>query len=156
MELEAIKQELSEQFEMIDLMEIHQHLGFEVTQNRTLKTIKINRRSYIKEILARFKMLDCKPVSTPMHVNVKLTKGMCPQSTDEKEEMATVPYQAAVGSLMYAMVVTRPDIACAIGDVSQYLTNPGMTHWTAVKRILCYLKGIAVSNMDLQLKNTYL
>ena len=55
--------------------------------------------------------------------------------------MKNVPYSSAVGSLMYAMICTRPDIAYAVGAVSRFLTNPGKEHWTAVKWILRYLRG---------------
>ena len=55
--------------------------------------------------------------------------------------MSKVPYALAVGSLMYAMVCTRPDIAHAVGVVSRYMNNPGKEHWMAVKWILRYLKG---------------
>ncbi|PKI68496.1 hypothetical protein CRG98_011134 [Punica granatum] len=55
--------------------------------------------------------------------------------------MKKVPYSSAVGSLMYAMVCTRPDIAHFIGVVSRFLSNPGKEHWNAVKWILRYLRG---------------
>ena len=55
--------------------------------------------------------------------------------------MSRVPYASAVGSLMYAMVCTRPDIAHAVGTVSRFLSNPGREHWNAVKWILRYLHG---------------
>src|SRR3984885_13549727 len=55
--------------------------------------------------------------------------------------MSKVPYALAIGSLMYAMVCTRPDIAHAVGVVSRYMNNPGKEHWMAVKWILRYLKG---------------
>ena len=54
--------------------------------------------------------------------------------------MKEVPYASAVGSLMYAMLCTRPDICFAVGMVSRYQSNPGREHWTAVKHILKYLK----------------
>ncbi|MCO5564774.1 hypothetical protein L7F22_018442 [Adiantum nelumboides] len=63
----------------------------------------------------------------------------------EKEEMAKVPYSSAVGSLMYAMVATRPDIAYEVGVVSRYMSNPSKKHWEAVKKILRYLQGTASS-----------
>jgi hypothetical protein len=66
--------------------------------------------------------------------------------------MKNVPYQSAIGSLMYAMLGTRPDIAYAVGAVSQYCSNPGRGHWTAVKRILRYLKG--TMNFSLEYKGT--
>ncbi|GAB4832444.1 hypothetical protein Ancab_040266 [Ancistrocladus abbreviatus] len=55
--------------------------------------------------------------------------------------MSRVPYASAVGSLMFAMICTRPDIAQAVGVVSQYMANLGREHWSAVKRILRYIKG---------------
>ena len=55
--------------------------------------------------------------------------------------MSKVPYASAVGSLMYAMVYTNPDIAHEVGVVSRYMNNSGKEHWMAVKWILRYLKG---------------
>ena len=55
--------------------------------------------------------------------------------------MSHVPYSSAVGSLMYAMVYTRPDIAHAVGVLSRFMSNPGKEHWTAVKRVFRYLRG---------------
>ncbi|CAA0815215.1 Uncharacterized mitochondrial protein AtMg00810 [Striga hermonthica] len=70
--------------------------------------------------------------------------------------MAGVPYSSAVGSLMYAMVCTRPDIAHAVGIVSRYLSNPGKDHWEAVKWILRYLKGSANKSLSFDKGNTVL
>ena len=55
--------------------------------------------------------------------------------------MTKVPYQSAIGSLMYAMVATRPDIAFAVGVVSRFMSNPGKKHWDALKLIMRYLSG---------------
>jgi len=55
--------------------------------------------------------------------------------------MSHVPYSNAIGSLMYAMVCTRPDLVYAVSNVSRFRHNPGKTHWEAVKWILRYLKG---------------
>jgi hypothetical protein len=57
--------------------------------------------------------------------------------------MSRVPYASAVGSLMYAMVCTRPNIAHAVGVLSRYMSKPGKEHWTAVKRVFRYLRGTA-------------
>ena len=61
--------------------------------------------------------------------------------------MALVPYASAVGSLMYTMVCTRPDIAHAMGDVSRYMANPGKEHWEAVKWLLRYLRGTSSTSL---------
>ena len=55
--------------------------------------------------------------------------------------MSKVPYASAIGSLMYVMVCTRPDIAHAMGVVSKFISRPRKQHWEAVKWILRYLKG---------------
>ena len=69
-----------------------------------------------------------------------LSKEQCPKTPQEEEDMRRVPYAFAVGSLMYALLCTRPDICYAIGIVSRYQSNPGLAHWIAVKHILKYLR----------------
>ena len=66
---------------------------------------------------------------------------MCPKTQEDMDYMSKVPYASAVGSLMYAMVCTRPDISHVVGVVSRYMNNPGKEHWMAVKWILRYLRG---------------
>ena len=92
-------------------------------------------------------MSNAKPVGVPLANHFKLSKSSCPSSKKEIEEMSTIPYSSAVGSLMYAMVCTRPDIAHAVGVVSRFLSNPGKKHWEAVKWILRYLKGTSNSSL---------
>jgi|UniRef100_A0A2N9FJA2 hypothetical protein len=65
---------------------------------------------------------------------------MCPKTQDEQEKMARVPYANAIGSLMYAMMCTRPDICYVVGLVSRFQSNPRLAHWKVVKRILRHLK----------------
>ncbi|KAH9317353.1 hypothetical protein KI387_019122, partial [Taxus chinensis] len=79
---------------------------------------------YIYKVLERFNMQNVKPVSTPMAGHFKLSKDQCPSSQEEVKYMTRVPYASAVGSLMYAMVCTRPDIAQVVGVVSRYMANP--------------------------------
>ena len=86
-------------------------------------------------------MQDAKPVSTPLASHFKLTKEMCPKTQEEIDYMSKVPYSSIVGSLMYAMVCTRPNIAHAVGVVSKYMNDPSKEHWMAVKWILRYLRG---------------
>ena len=88
-------------------------------------------------------MHNCKPIDTPIAKNERLSLDMCPKTQDEKEKMACVPYANAFGSLMYAMICTRPDICYVVGLVSRFQSNPRLAHWKAVKKILRYLKGTA-------------
>jgi hypothetical protein len=73
-------------------------------------------------------MQNAKPISTPLENHFKLTKEMCPKTQEEIEYMSRVPYSSTIGSLMYAMVCTRLDIAHAVGVVSRYMSNPGKEH----------------------------
>ena len=69
-----------------------------------------------------------------------LSKTQCPKSADEKSRMSMIPYASAIGSIMYAMICTRPDVAYALSMTSRYQSNPGESHWRSVKNILKYLK----------------
>lgn len=66
---------------------------------------------------------------------------MCASSEGDREVLCNIPYQEAVGSLLYLVQGTRPDIAFAVNDVSRFNANFGSAHWTAVKRIFRYLRG---------------
>ena len=83
-------------------------------------------------------MRNCSTVSTPADPHVRLLKWAPDQQTDTANRQR---YQFAIGSLMYAMIGTRPDIAFAVSALSQHNSNPGATHWTAVRRIFWYLSS---------------
>ena len=82
----------------------------------------------MKKVLHRFKMDGAKSVNTPLAKHFKLTKEQSPKTEEERNYMNAVPYASAIGSLMYAMVCTRPDIAHAVGVGSRYMSNPGKQH----------------------------
>jgi hypothetical protein len=73
-------------------------------------------------------MNDVKLVSVPLDSHFKLSSSLCPSTKEEKEYMSRIRYANAVGSLMYAMVSTRPDISHEVGVVSRYMENPGKDH----------------------------
>lgn len=73
----------------------------------------------MEKVLQCFSMENAKAVSTPLPSHLKLTKEMCPKTQEEKVKMSKVPYASAVGSLIYAMVCTRPDITHAVGVISR-------------------------------------
>nr|GFB91180.1 hypothetical protein [Tanacetum cinerariifolium] len=70
-------------------------------------------------------MQDCKPISTSFPTNVKLSSKTSPSSKKERMKMSRVPHASAVGSLMFEMIYTRPDITHAVGVVSWYMAKPG-------------------------------
>jgi hypothetical protein len=94
-------------------------------------------------MLERFRMQNAKQISTPLANHLELNKKMCPKAWEEIEYISRVPYSSTVGSLMYAMVSTRPDIAHAVGVVRRYMNNLSKEHWEEEKWILGYLRGIA-------------
>ncbi|GJW49007.1 putative RNA-directed DNA polymerase [Tanacetum coccineum] len=136
-----LKQDLSKSFAMKDLGPAKQILGIRIFRDRGAKKLHISQEQYIEKVLRRFNMDKAKVVSSPLTPNFKLTDKDCPSSKKNIEKMDRVPYASAVGSLMYAMVCTRPDLAHAVGVVSRFLSNPGKKHWEAVKWIFRYLRG---------------
>ncbi|CAA9995330.1 unnamed protein product [Nesidiocoris tenuis] len=101
-----------------------------------LSLSRFTQKAYLRKVLEKFGMSDCRPVSTPM---VKDSTTRKPEEQDDQGE--TFPYRQAVGALMYLMVGTRPDIAYSVGVVSRTLENPKWSDWLKVKRIFRYLKG---------------
>ncbi|GKE79738.1 retrovirus-related pol polyprotein from transposon TNT 1-94 [Tanacetum coccineum] len=125
------------EFEMKDLGPANKILGMQIHRDRVSRKIWLSQKSYVKKILQRFNMQDCKTISTPFPTNVKLSSKMSTSSEKESMKMSRVSYASAMGSLMFA----RPDIAHSVGVVSQYMAEPGREHWEDVKRILRYIKG---------------
>ncbi|KAE8716977.1 cytochrome P450 71A9-like [Hibiscus syriacus] len=139
--IDELKAQLAREFEMKDLGSVNKILGMQIHRDRSNRKIWLSQKNYLKKILSRFNMKDCKPISTPLPINFKLSSSMSPSSEEEMMEMSRVPYASAVGSLMFSMICTRPDIAQAVGVVSRYMANPGKEHWNTMKRILRYIKG---------------
>ncbi|KAH9779099.1 Integrase catalytic domain-containing protein [Citrus sinensis] len=141
-EIERLKKQLAFEFEMKDLGDAHRILGMEIRRDKKNESVWLTQKSYLKKVLERFDMDDkTKPVYTPLAPHFKLSSSSCPRSQEERDYMARVPYASVVGSFMYAMVCTRPDISEAVSMVSRYMYNPGKNQWLAVKWILRYLYG---------------
>ena len=140
-QINELKIALSKSFSMKDLGPASQILGMKIIRERKSQKLWLSQERYIEKVLERFNMSKAKAVCSPLASHFKLSSVQCPKSEADKEDMKKVPYASAVGSLMYAMVCTRPDIAHAVGVVSRYLSNPSKEHWSAVKWILRYLRG---------------
>jgi hypothetical protein len=97
--------------------------------------IKVHVASYLEDVLERHRLLDCNPVSTPMLNTEKLIPATHSDALADRAE-----YQQIVGEAMFAGLVARPDIMCAISKLSQFGTNPTSTHLQAAKHLLRYLK----------------
>ena len=138
--LSGVKDWLHKQFDMKDLGEANHILGIKLIRDRKNKLLALSQASYIDKILVRFNMENSKRGSLPFRHGIHLSKEQSPKTPEQKERMSRIPYASAVGSLMYAMLCTRPDICYAVGVVSRYQSDPGEEHWIAVKHILKYLR----------------
>jgi hypothetical protein len=141
LEIKKLKSLLSDEFEIKDLGAAKKILGMEIHRDRKAGKLYLSQKKYIEKILEHFGMQNSKSVSTPLATHFRLSTALAPQSEEEEQFMSHVPYSSAVGSIMYAMVCTRPDISQAVNVVSRYMANPGKVHWQAVKWTLRYLQG---------------
>ena len=134
------KEAISSVFKVTDFGEVNTILGIKVTRNWSEGTLSLGQELYAQRILERFNMNMCDGRSVPLTPGIKLSKSMVPATESEKKTMANVPYREAVGSLMYLMMCTRPDIASAVQFVSRFSSNPAPQHWEAVKQIFKYVQ----------------
>jgi len=134
--VDLLKLQLRMKFEMKDMGELRYFLGIQVHRDRKKKLLQILQRGYVSMILERFGMQNSTPVSTPMATGTKLTK-----TTEDSDTADQKQYQSNVGSQMYAMLCTRPDLAFTISQISQFSSNPSTIHESAAKRALRYLNG---------------
>lgn len=136
-----VKRDLNAKYKLTDLGPANWLLGIRINRNLAERTVALSQHAYINSILTRFNFNDLKPSAIPMDPSAQLSVSQCPTKLEDLARMRNVPYREAVGSLMYAAMGTRPDIAFAVSTVSQFSHNPGWEHWEAVKRIFRYLKG---------------
>jgi len=115
--MQKLKAQLKKEFGMKDLGDAKKILGMEFTRDRGSGRLWLSQENYVLKVLERFNMAEVRPVTTSLAGHFKQSSMQCPHSP-EKEEMSRVPYTSAVGSLMYAMICTRPDLAYAISIVS--------------------------------------
>ena len=132
-EITTLKKLLSSEFDMKDLGAAKKILCMEISRDRKSGLFFLSQHGYIKKVLERFNMHDAKHVSTPMAPHFRLSAEQCAISDEEVKYMSKVLYSSVVGSLMYAMVCSRPVLAYAMSLVSRYMSNPGKEYWRAVQ-----------------------
>jgi hypothetical protein len=130
---EATKSSVRKSFTMKDLGEGAYILGIKIYRDRSKRLIELNQDTYIDKVLKRFNMQDSKKCFLPISHGVSLCKSQCPSTPDEQEKMSVIPYASAIGSIMYAMLCTRPDIAYALSVASRYQSNLGEAHGSQLK-----------------------
>src|SRR5215469_17094529 len=104
----------------------------QVDHKVSFQHIHLSQQQYILDMLQRYGFESCTPVSTPMNPGTCLSSAQSPSTPEEVEEMRTIPYISAVGSLIYLAISTRPDISHSVGVLARFNTNPGKVHWAAV------------------------
>ena len=133
--LNDTKDLLKNKFKMKDLGPISWFLGIEFKQ--TDDGIEMGQSYYLKGILERSNITDCKPRSTPCEVKLDVYDSENDVDKDESE----CRYREIVGSLVYAMTCSRPDLSWIVTKLSQHLSKPTKTDWMIVKHVLRYVKG---------------
>ena len=127
--LQSVKILLSNNFSMKDLREATYILGIKIYKDRSKRLLGLSQSTYIENMLKRFRMDH----STTTH-GITLLKSLCPLTQDERTHMSLIPYALAIGSIMYSMICTRPDISYA-------LSVRANTSWTLV-RVIGWLSRI--------------
>jgi hypothetical protein len=107
------------------------YLGISVCRDQPAHSLQLHQKGYIEKVLQEFNIWDCKPVVTPIDINkLKPSKeGFTATEIDRNW------YARAIGSLIYAILGTRPDIIYAVSVCSQYIAKPGEPHIKAIKQI---------------------
>jgi hypothetical protein len=136
--IDIIKKSLSSHFHMSDLGPCHFYLGMEVIRDRPRRSLRLSQTAYLRKVLEDNGMSTCSTVNTPMEPTIQLLPA---DKNYQAPASLRRAYQSAVGSLMYAMLGTRPDIAFAVSVVSRFASNPTEAHMKAVKRIFRYIQG---------------
>ena len=130
--IDKAKRLLSSLFEMKDLREAYVILGMKLRKTKSFFSLS---QSYcIEKMLKRFNSFDVVPVRTPYDSSIHLKKNRGPS-------VSQVEYAKIMGSLMFLMNYTHPDIAYAVSRLSRYTHNPAKEHWDAVYCLLRYLRG---------------
>ena len=146
---------MSARYKIKDLGDLNWLLGLEVTRDRGRRTITFGQSAYIQKVVDRFNLQDAKPLSIPMNPGDNLSVRDCPEALDEIDKMRHVPYKEAIGSLMYAVIGSRPDIAYKVSYLTCFMQNPGTVHWEVVKRVVRYLKGTKDAKLTIGLGGTF-
>ena len=139
--LYEVKQFLSKNFDMKDMGEASYVIGIKIHRERSRGILGLSQETYINKVLERFNMKNCSPSVAPILMGDRFDLNQCPKNDFEQELMKNIPYASAVGSLMYAQVCTRPDIAFDVGVLGRYQSNPGIDYWRAAKKVMRYLQG---------------
>ena len=126
--LDSIKGYLNKRFSMKDLDEAAYILGIKIYRDRSRRFIGLSQSTYLDKVLKKFKMDQAKKGFLPVLQGVKLSQTQSPTTLEDREQMKAIPYASAIGSIMYAMLYTRPGVWLAISLAGRYQSNLGVDH----------------------------
>jgi len=115
-EMQAFKKTMAEKFAMKDLGALERYMGLKIVRDRSKRTISISQARYINNLLEWFGLSDAHPVATPLEVGHCLTA-----LQDSSSTSPDVPYPQLIGTLMYIMVCSRPEICHALSVLTRYM-----------------------------------
>jgi hypothetical protein len=121
------------EFEVTNMRQLYWLLGIQITLNCNL--MELSQEAFIEEIVERFQMTDSHPTLIPIYPNTRLTKEDSVLEADKHRL-----YQLIIGSCMYLVTYSRPDLAYPVSYLSQFLAAPSNSHLMAAKRLLRYIK----------------
>ena len=116
-------------------------MGIEIERDNSKRVLRLSKKSYISKVLSRFEINNAKIVSTPLGQHFRLSITQALETHKEKRFMEKIPYASMVGSVIYTMECSRPDLSYAVSMISRYMSCPGKPHWQAVKWLFQYLVG---------------
>lgn len=136
-----LKHELSLHFEIKDLGPAKRILGMEINKDRVPGALWLSQEGYLSRVLETYNMAEAKHAVTLLSAHFKLSAATEQNLIEDEKFMKSVPYSNAVGSIMYVMIGTRPDLAYLVGIVSLFMSKPIREHWQGVKWLLRHIKG---------------
>ena len=139
MDIKKFKTEIKKHWDITNNGPINWFLGFKIKQDQNKRTLAINQCTYIMSMTEKFQLTNAKLAHTPMEPNVAFLSQQSPATPNQLSRIKGVPYSEAIGSVLWPAVVSRLDIAFAVGILSQFIQNPGQAHWEALKRVISYL-----------------
>ena len=138
--LHEVKQFLSKTFDMKYMGGTTYVIGIKIHRDKFQGLLGLSQETYLK-VLERFQIKDCSPSIAPIVKGDRFNLDQCPKNDLEREQVKNIPYASIVGSLMYAQVCTRPNIAFVVGMLGRYQSNPDIDHQKAAKKVMRYLQG---------------
>ena len=135
--LDNLKENLSKEYDMKDLDEVKTIIGWQITRDLSMKTIRFSQSAYIRDLLKEENLTNCNTLTIPMNAGLFIKI----KEPDDYDKANLRDYQRLIGKLIYLTCGMTPDIVFRIRRLSKYNTDPRKSHLQVGKRVVCYLNG---------------